>query len=191
MSYKACYGSFTQGSEKTMSMRSLREALNRIQPLISSACPVSASSSAVLEPIFVSSPGTASAQIRFTTLKEYSDKNVLRLNAIADFNPVNSSPSQYQEVRLFFGRVVNPQQPGGQVGNVKMDLSTPSVTDDVIIARNLYDCSFVNVGSNTIALSLELRRMLRRPMGSSKLQSYRLETRLFIPYYSNTTGGGG
>ncbi|MBN9416562.1 MAG: hypothetical protein J0I12_14050 [Candidatus Eremiobacteraeota bacterium] len=193
VSYKSSYSAFSQGSEKTMSMRALREAVNRIQPLISSACPVSASSNAVYEPDFVASPGTTSSQIRFTTLKEYAEVNIQRLSSpTIPFSPINSSLSQYQEARLFFDKTVDPKRPGGQFGRVKLDLSTPSsVGDDLIVARDLYDCSFTNVGSNTIVLRLESRRFLKRNMGARDVQSYSLETRLFIPYYSNTAGGGG
>ncbi|MBX3172174.1 MAG: hypothetical protein KF760_32515 [Candidatus Eremiobacteraeota bacterium] len=193
ISYKSSYTSFSQGSEKTMSMRLLREAVNRIQPLISSACPVTASSNAVYEPDFVASPGTTSSQIRFTTLKEYAEVNIQRLGApVHIFSPINSSADQYQEARLFFDKTVDPARPGGQVGRVKLDLSTPSNTgDDLILARDLYDCSFTNVGANTIVLKLETRRFLRRTMGARDVQAYKLETRLFIPYYSNTAGGGG
>jgi hypothetical protein len=193
VSYKSSYSAFSQGTEKTMAMRSLREAVNRIQPLISSACPISASSKAVYEPDFVASPGTTSSQIRFTTLKEYAETNIQRLSApVTLFSPINSSMDQYQEARLFFDKTVDPSKPGGQVGRVKLDLSTPSsASDDLIVARDLFDCSFTNVGANTIVLKLESRRFLRRTMGKRDVQSYLLETRLFIPYYSNTAGGGG
>lgn len=193
VSYKSSYSAFSQGTEKTMAMRSLREAVNRIQPLISSACPVSASSNAIYEPDFVASPGTTSSQIRFTTLKEYAETNIQRLSApVTVFSPISSSLSQYQEARLFFDKTVDAARPGGQVGRVKLDLSTPSsASDDLIVARELYDCSFTNVGANTIVLKLESRRFLKRTMGARDVQSYGLETRLFIPYYSNTAGGGG
>lgn len=193
LSYKSSYTSFSQGSEKTMAMRSLREAVNRIQPLISSACPVSANSNAIYEPDFVASPGTTTAQIRFTTLKEYSEINIQRLGSpVHIFNPINSSLDQYQEARIFFDKTADPAKPGGQVGRVKLDLSTPSSSgDDLVLARDLYDCSFTNVGANTIVLKLENRRFLKRNMGARDVQAYKLETRLFIPYYSNTAGGGG
>lgn len=193
LSYKSSYSSFAQGSEKTMAMRNLREAVNRIQPLISSACPISASSNAIYEPDFVASPGTTSSQIRFTTLKEYSEVNIQRLGSpVHIFSPINASVDQYQEARLFFDKTVDPKEPGGQVGTVKLDLSTAAnASDDRVVARNLYDCSFTNVGANTILLKLETRRFLKRNMGARDVQSYKLETRLFIPYYSNTAGGGG
>lgn len=193
VSYKSSYTAFSQGSEKTMAMRSLREAVNRIQPLISSACPVSTSSNAIYEPDFVASPGTTSSQIRFTTLKEYAETNIQRLGApVHIFSPINSSVDQYQEARLFFEKVVDPAKPGGQTGKVKLDLSTPSNQgDDLVLARDLYDCSFTNVGANTIVVKLESRRFLKRNMGARDVQAYKLETRLFIPYYSNTAGGGG
>lgn len=193
VSYKSSYSAFSQGSEKTMSMRSLREAVNRIQPLISSACPVTASSNAVYEPDFVASPGTTSSQIRLTTLKEYAEVNIQRLGSpVHTFSPISSSVDQYQEVRLFFEKTVDASLPGGQMGRIKLDLSTPSSNaDDLVVARNLYDCSFTNVGANTILLRLETRRFLRRNMGARDVQAYTLETRLFLPYYSNTAGGGG
>lgn len=188
--YSLGYTSSVQGGEKTDAMRRLREAVQRFTPIVSSACPPTTDSSALLEPL----PG-ASAQsvLRFTTTREYADLYVKRLSSAGNqFNPVDPVTTQYQTVRLSFEATASPDFAGGRRGDLKLDSDTDSNTvDDIGLARGLYDCTFQNMGSNTILVHLEIRRLIRNAGGRKTLQAYKLDSRLFLPYYTNTAGGGG
>ncbi len=188
--YSLGHTSAAQGGEKTDSMRRLREAVQRFTPIISSACPTSTETSALLEPL---QGAAAQSSLRFTTTREYADLYVARLlNATNQFNPVDPVSTQYQTVRLFFQSSSSPSFPGGRRGDLKLDLDTNSNTgDDLTLARGLYDCTFQNVGSNTLLIHLEIRRPVRTAGGKTTVQPYTLDSRLFLPYYTNTAGGGG
>lgn len=188
--YSLGYTASNQGGEKIDAMRRLREAVQRFTPIVSSACPATTETSAILEP---KPSATAQNSLRFTTTKEYADLHVSRLAAADNqFNPVDPVTTQYQTIRLTFSAVSSPAYPGGKRGDLKLDSDTNSNTvDDQILVRGLYDCTFQNVGSNTVFVHLEIRRSIRNAGGKSTIQAYNLDSRLFLPYYTNTAGGGG
>lgn len=197
ITYRLGYNTAAQGSEKMQSMQGLRESLNRMVPLISSACPIAANQSAILSP-----PIGEKGDLIFTTTTEYADDYVYAgdLGSAANaFNPVDPAPNQFQQVRLRFVAANDPSAPAGRRGNVVADINTADSADDVIIARNMYDVSFTNVGENTILVQANIYRALRGAGavrvnlggGHITLQRYTTESRVFLPYYTNTAGGGG
>lgn len=192
--YNQSYMVLNRGSVKTYQQQTAREAVKRIVPRITSAVPPTAQSEdqleAVLEPIYGAPP---SNQIVLYSTEEYVAKTTDQAT-LPTFDP---RQPRYGVYRIFFEIDPDKNQsdprlaPGGRIGNVLVDAYTPTDnSDDLIIARNLYDVTFSQVDTNIVRLSVTVYGDVEMATGRTELKKVDYTTRVHLPYFTTFPGGG-
>lgn len=141
MTYRLGYKSSVQGQQKLEAMRTLRETVNRIVPIISSACPAEPPTAGGARPFAILEPlsDAHSSQLICTVPREYVDRQMKGLNdspylfnpltdsteklvanrdnttsPVVTFTPVADASTykgQFQQVRFFFQLLNGPNDP--------------------------------------------------------------------------------
>ena len=219
--YKMTEASSKQGAQKVMTTQTLREAMIRLTPIISSACPPpqtpgwqtvpnaiyapDPTMTAALEPTYPPAFATnISTEMRFWTTREYAHQSLMPLSPVPQpFNPLISDHEQYQMVRLFFLTSPDASMPGGSRATLCMNypgtnLPTQILARDLFVATGapVYNSQssyfFRPVEKQSIVVRLVARRYVK--LSTNRVDPngvyFTAESRFFVPYYTNTPGGG-
>lgn len=158
-----------------------------------------------LEPTYPAAFATnISTEMRFWTTKEYAHQNLIPLNVVPQpFNALLSDHNQYQMVRLFFVNAADASMPGGSRATLCMNYPGTNLPTQVL-ARDLYVASgapvynsqssyfFRPIEKQSIVVRLVARRHVKLATNRTDPNGimFTVENRFFVPYYTNTAGGG-